>query len=320
MNRGYIQSWNFFVQREISPTLSAEAGYVGTHAIHTMTGVNINGSAPGTGTAGRQLYPYITSDMNMYEPFGSMSYEGLQTRVKKRIGSSTIGLSYTFAKVINTTNGDNGDGTLFRAYPVSYTLDRALAGFDRPHTLQVYYVYQFPFGKGHTWLSHGWLAQIFGGFQTSGSLSRYSGLPFTVTGPNSSLNAAGQTQTADQILPNVAIYGGHDAQTPYFNVFAFGPVTTARLGTTGRDLLRGPGVFNMNQNISRIFAIREGIKLQIMGEAFNLTNTPQFGNPGASWAAPTLNADGSVKSYNGFGVITSASNARVLQVGATIRF
>ena len=27
-------------------------------------GVNINGSAPGTGTAGRQLYPYVTSDMN----------------------------------------------------------------------------------------------------------------------------------------------------------------------------------------------------------------------------------------------------------------
>jgi hypothetical protein len=37
--------------------------------------------------------------------------------------------------------------------------------------------------------------------------------------------------------------------------------------------------------------------------------------------APTLNSDGSVKSYNGFGVITSTtSTARVLQVGATLRF
>ena len=50
MNRGYIQSWNFFVQREFSPTLTAEAGYVGTHAVHQMMGVNINGSAPNTGT------------------------------------------------------------------------------------------------------------------------------------------------------------------------------------------------------------------------------------------------------------------------------
>ncbi len=33
MNRGYYQSWNFFVQREFSPTLTAQVGYVGTHAV-----------------------------------------------------------------------------------------------------------------------------------------------------------------------------------------------------------------------------------------------------------------------------------------------
>jgi hypothetical protein len=320
MDRGYVQSWNFFVQHEFSPTLTAEVGYVGTHAVHTMLAVNINGSAPGTGTAGRQLYPFLDTDLNSYEPYGSLKYNGLQTRLKKRIGaSSLIGVSYTFSKAIDV--GDNGDAALTWTYPVPTKRDEAVAGFDRPHTLQIYEVYQLPFGKGHTWLNHGFAAQVLGGFQISATVSKYSGLPFTVTAPGGSLNAAGQTQTANQILPTVAIYGGHDSGDPYFNTLAFAAPTGPVLGNTGRDILRGPGTFNMDANISRTFAIKELMKLQIAGEAFNLTNTPSFGQPGSGYTAPTINSAGQITSYNGFGVITSTTSAaRILQVGATLRF
>jgi hypothetical protein len=322
MNRGYIQSWNFFVQREIDSTLTAEAGYVGTHAVRMMTAVNINGSAPGTGTAGRQLNPYDTSDMNSYEPFGSVKYNGLQTRLRKRFGWSNIGLSYTFAKALNI--GDNGDSALFRAYPMSYTLNKGLAGFDRTHTLQIFHYYQLPFGNGKKWLNHGIAAQVFGGFQIGGTLSKYSGLPFSL-GSSTPTGAFGQTQSADQVNPDVHILGGHDANTPYFDGSAFANVPTtgpARLGTSGRNILRGPGFFNWNQNISRTFSFRkESIKLQFIGEAFNLTNTPSFGQPGTTVAAPSLNPDGSVRTYNGYTVITSTvSNARQLQVGAKLSF
>ncbi|HEY2014199.1 MAG TPA: TonB-dependent receptor, partial [Bryobacteraceae bacterium] len=278
MNRGYYESWNFFIQREFSPTLVADIGYAGTHGVHTMMGVNINGSAPNTGNAGRQLYPYITSDMNSYEPFGSMTYNGLQSKLTKRIGSSIFGLSYTFAKAIDDANGDNGDGTLFRAYPVSYALNKQLAGFDRTHTFQFYYVYQLPFGKGHSLFNKGLSSWIIGGWQISGSLSRFSGLPFTI-GTSSSINAGGQGATANQVNPTVAIFGGHDANTPYFDGTAFANPPTGVLGSTGRNILRGPGFFTMNQNISRIFTFKERIKFQLVGEAFNLTNTPVFANP-----------------------------------------
>ncbi len=320
LNRGYIQSWNFFIQREFAQSLVAEIGYAGTHAVHTMQAVNINASAPGTGTAGRQLYPYVTSDLNSYTPFGSQKYNGLQSQLKKRIGWSTIAVSYTFAKALNV--GDNGDAALFRAFPVATSLNKGLAGFDRTHTLQISHYYMLPFGKGHAWLNKGIAAHIFGGFQVGGILSRFSGLPFTVNAPNSSLNAFGQTQTADQVLSNVAISGGHDPNTPYFDPTAFGAVTTARLGTSGRNILRGPGFFTMNESVSRNFEFKDGkLKLQFLGEAFNLTNTPSFSNPQATWAAPTLNADGSVKSYNNYSVITgTASTARQLQVGAKITF
>ncbi len=157
------------IQHEFSPTLVAQVGYVGTHGVHMDMGVNINGSAPDTGTAGRQLYPYVTSDMNMYEPFGYMTYNALQASLRKRIGASIIGASYTFSKSINNTNGDNGDGTLWRAYPVSFALDKQVSGFNRPQNLQIYYVYQLPLGKGHS-LAEPWVASwIVGNWQLSGT-------------------------------------------------------------------------------------------------------------------------------------------------------
>jgi len=321
MNRGYIQSWNAFVQREIAPTLVADIGYVGTHAVHQMMAVNINGSLPGTGSAGRVLYPYLTTDLNMYEPFGNMTYNALQTKASKRFGSSIVGFAYTFSRTIDNINGDNGDGTLFRAYPVSYSLDKQLAGFDRKHIFQLYHVWEFPFGKGHKWLNHGAASYIFGGFQIGGTLSRFSGLPFTI-GSNNSTNGGGQGQSATQINPVVRILGGHDANTPYFDGTAFTNPAVGTLGTTGRNILRGPGFFNIDENVSRTFSFKEGrLKLRLEGDAFNLTNTPSFSTPNTTFATATLNADGSVKSYGNYSVITgTVSSARQLQVGASLRF
>ena len=332
MNRGYIQSWNFIVQHQFSSSLTADVGYVGTHAVHQTFGVNVNGSAPGTNnTTARLLAPYLVGDLNDYEPFGNMTYNALQSKLTKRFSGSIIGVAYTFSKAIDNFNGtgsgaqgDNGDGSLFRAYPTSYSLDKQLAGFNRTHTLQVFYVYQLPFGKGQQFLNHGVIAQIVGGFQIGGTLSRLSGLPFTV-GSNVGTNAGGQSQSATQINPAVAILGGHDANSPYFDGTAFTNPAVGTLGTTGRNILIGPGFFNMDTNVSRTFSFKEGkIKFQIVGEAFNLTNTPSFSLPGGgttNFANPTLNSNGTVKSYGGYSVITgTVSNARQLQVSGYLRF
>jgi hypothetical protein len=319
-NRGYYQSWNFTVQHEFSSTLTGQVAYVGTHGVHTDMGVNINGSAPGTGTAGRQLYPYVTSDMNMYEPFGDNTYNALQATVRKRIGSSILGISYTFSKAINNANGDNGDGTIWRAYPVSYALDKQIAGFNRPHNFQFYYVYNLPFGKGHTWLSSGWESWIVGNWQLSGTLARESGLPFGV-GTTSSVNAGGQANSANQVNPVVQILGTSPNQ-PYFDGTAFANPPNNVLGSTGHYLggLFGPGMFAWNASMSRIFPFKEGkINFELRGEAFNLTNTPIFSNPGGSccWSTTTSGTT----NFNGFGVISGTqSSPRYLLVAGYIRF
>ena len=320
MDRGYYESWNLTLQHQFSPTLIAQAAYVGTHGIHDMMGVNINGSAPGTNTnTARQLAPYDETDMNSYEPFGDMTYNALQTQLRKTIGSSIIGFNYVFSKAIDEANGDNGDGTLFRAFPVSYYLNKQLAGFDRAQTFQFFYVYQLPFGKGHTMFNHGAASWIIGGWELAGNLSRYTGLPFTV-GDGTATNAGGQGQTANQINPVVTFPGGIGTNVAYFNGASFGHPATGTLGSTGRNILFGPGLFNLDANISRIFTFKEGVTFQIRGEAFNITNTPTFSNPAAT-CCYTTNATTGVTSLNGFGVITgTASTQRQLQVGGYLRF
>ncbi len=319
-NRGYYQSWNIFVQREFSPTLTAQVGYAGTHGVHLNMGVNINGSAPNTGNAGRQLYPYVTSDMNSYEPFGDMTYNALQSSLRKRIGASQIGVNYTYSKAINNANGDNGDATLWRAYPVSFALDKQKSGFDRTQALQIFYVYQLPFGPDQKWAKHGVEAWILGGWQLSGILSRQSGLPFTIN-TTSNINAGGQGNSASQINPSVAILGGHDGSHPYFDGSAFANPPNGVLGSTGRNLLRGPGFFQFNASVSRTFSFKEGkIKFQLTGEALNLTNTVVFANPTGSccWIPNTTTG---ITNYNGFGTITATqSTPRYLQVGGYLRF
>lgn len=161
------------------------------------------------------------------------------------------------------------------------------------------------------------------GWQFNGILSRFSGLPFTVASSGSSVNAPGNTQTAQQILTSVDILGGHGIGAngaSYFNPLAFAPVTSVNFGDSGRDFPRGPGVFNVNGSLFRNFRLTERFQLQFRAEVFNLTNTAQFGLPGATVTSATFNADGSVKSLNGFTQITSASNERQLRFALRLSF
>lgn len=57
-----------------------------------------------------------------------------------------------------------------------------------------------------------------------------------------------------------------------------------------------------------------------MGEAFSLTNTVTFANPGGSCCWVTNATTGAIN-YNGLGVITgTVSSPQYLQVGGYLRF
>jgi hypothetical protein len=65
---------------------------------------------------------------------------------------------------------------------------------------------------------------------------------------------------------------------------------------------------NLDASLFRNFKIVERVSMQFRVEAFNVSNTPAFSNPGATVSSPTRNADGSIKALNGYTEITSTSS------------
>jgi hypothetical protein len=319
-HRGYIESWNATIQRDAGAGINVQVGYAGSRAIRQTVIQNLNAAGPGGGNPGRLLYPAFgrISDIRYFVPFNTAQYNGLLTSVTRRFGGSMLGLSYTLSRAIGYA--DDTDGGLTWNWLPMLQRNRAVQGFDRTHNLQFYGNYDLPFGKGKKYLMSGAGAKILGGWQVNWILSRTSGTPFTVGTSGTSVNAPGNTQTADQVMPEVQILGGHGVGQAYFDPNAFAPVTAVRFGNTGRNILRGPGVFNLDGSLFRDFKMLERLTLQIRAECFGVTNTPQFNNPGATASSLTRNSDGSIRALNGFGEITSAVGERQFRFAAKITF
>jgi Carboxypeptidase regulatory-like domain/TonB dependent receptor len=323
--RKYIQSWNVTVERELPWNFTGEVGYVGTRAVGQMGFININAGAPGTGNAGRALASLgLTGNINMILPYMTATYDALQATLKRRWASSLFGVSYTYSKAINFA--DNDANPRIQYYPEAQR-NRGLAGYDRTHNLQMYGVWDLPFGRGRRWANEGLASKLFGGFQLNGVMGAVSGSPiFVVQGNPGNLNAAGSAQVPDQIKSEVQIFGGNLKGSPpagadptaylYFDRSAYAAVNIPsgqpqRFGNAGRNNLRGPGFFNIDMGLFRTFSFTESIKLQFRAEALNALNHPNFANPGAD-----------ISTAASFGFITSTvgQGSRIWRFGGRLSF
>lgn len=319
-DRGYVESFNATVQRDIGMGFNIQGAYVGSRGIRQPVNQNINAAGPGGGNTGRALYAKFQriSNVTYHTPFDTTSYHSFQAQGTRRVAGATLGFAYTFSKAL--TYADDQDSGLTWNWVPMQKRNKAVAGFDRRHNFQFFGAYDLPFGKKQRFANSGFAAAIAGGWQLNWILSRTSGTPFTVGTSGTSVNSPGNTQTADQILTNVEILGGHGVGQPYFAPLAFAAVTDVRFGNSGRNILRGPGVFNLDGSVFRNFRLTERLGLQLRVETFGVTNTPQFGNPGATVSSMTKNADGSVRALNGYTEITGASGERQFRFAAKITF
>jgi len=325
-NRGYIQSWNFTLQKELKWGFAGQAGYVATRATDFVTAVNMNaGQVPGLGMAGQPLLAKFgrTAATTLYEPVGTNQYNSLQARLERRFAHGMqFSANYTWSKAVGMAA--NNDSGLRENAPAYWSLNRAVLNYDRTQNLQLQGMYELPFGKGKRWLSSGGLGtKLAGGWRLNSIASFMTGLPFFVTASGSSLNMPGSTQRADLVNPDVQIFGNVNN---YFDPLAFKPVTDVRFGNLGFNSLRGPGVVNMDLSVSRDFPITERFKAQFRFESSNFTNTPHFNLPGTNVSNLVLNPDGTVKNLAGFTQITQTQNLgrdfdeRRIQFGLRITF
>lgn len=305
--RGYVQSYNFTIQRELPGGFTAQAGYVGTRSIRLTNRIDINASRPGLGVAGRPFFAPFGRRVatTLHAPAFTSDYNSLQTRLERRFSAGwSTGVTYTFGKAL--AYGENNDSTLFFHAPEVVTRNRSLASFDRTHNLQITGIAELPFGRGKRWAQSGFASALAGGWQVNALFSSYSGRPFSVVAAAASLNAPGNSQVADQVKARVEKLGHVGRGASFFDPLAFRSVTDARFGNAGLNILRGPGLVNLDLGLFRNFALSERFTLQFRAEAFNSTNTPHFNNPGNNVSNMQFNADGSIRTLGGYSEVTSA--------------
>jgi Carboxypeptidase regulatory-like domain len=297
--RGYIYSYNLTVEQQFAGFV-ADLGYVGSREIRAVEVQNLNSAPIGGGTAGELLNAKFGGSFGSvatFLPEGNDYYDAMQARLTRHIGqSSQIGVLYTWSKAEDLEDNEDLNSLLWN-YPAYYNRNKALAGYDRKYNFETYWLYDLPFGKGQRWAQHGIVAALAGGWTLSGVLSRLAGAPFTVTDNASAgaLNAPGNQQTPNIVAP-IQLTGGKPLQNPnvcakgtnscsYFNIASFAAVPTASepaFGNAGRNIIRGPGYFDMDANLFRNFKITEFLTFQFEADAFGVTNTPHFGNPDAN--------------------------------------
>jgi len=284
LKRGYVQSWNLIIERELPSGFLGSVGYVGTQTVRSFADWNGNAAAPGAGNAGRPAARRFgrTVDTLYWNGWLSANYHALQVAINRRAaGGVMIKGAYTYSKAMNMTDEDGWTGLNFN-YEPHIRRNRAQAGYNIPHIFQLGYVYEPPFGKGKRYATDGAARWILGGWQINGHTALYQGRPFTVGASGVALNAPGNTQTADQVKTDVQKIGGAGARQFFYDPAAFAPVNDARFGTSGRNLLRGPGVVDFGFGVFRKFPLGERLTLEFRSEAYNATNTPHFGNPGTN--------------------------------------
>jgi hypothetical protein len=246
--RGYIVSWNLFVEQDLGNRFIANIGYVGTRQVRQLGGYTLNAAPlpsssticmpngqynPSSGLSGPCNFQantlintshcnlstgytcYNTGGITMNQPMWSSNYNGLQAQLTRNAGRlAQFGLVYTWSHAFNYQDNGAGSGStgLSFSYPAYFYLNRATASYDRTNNLQFWGIYHLPFGNGQKLANQGLASAIFGGFQLNGQISHTSGAPFSVSPSTSSANSPGNTQYADLIAPYRQL-GGHN-RTP----------------------------------------------------------------------------------------------------------
>jgi hypothetical protein len=242
--------------------------------------------------------------VNLLAPQGTANYNALQTGLERRFAQGlAIQANYTWSKAEAPYYPTN-------APEFQYLASRPVTSFDRTQALTINGTWGVPFGKGRRWLAGNAVGSaIAGGWSVSGLAVFYSGLPFSITCSSTSLDLPGATQECEQLVRKVAVNG--NIGRPYFNPLAFAPVTTASFGNVAPYSMRGPDEKNLDLSLSRAFRFKERYTIQFRADAFNLTNTPHFANPGGNVSNLVLNSNGSVKNLAGYDQVTAiATNAR----------
>jgi hypothetical protein len=294
-----------------------------------VNGVTTNNTGATDSAAARA--PYIGFSNNGFlflQTNQESNFSSLQATLTERLGKASLLATYMYSKSLDTSSGAT-DGTVFNTTSGDQTNQLQAYGpsdFDRTHHATLRFVQPIPKPRWH--IANGNIgSRIFAGYEFSGTAIIQSGTPFSIT------NTGGATYYGTDTSRGSFVAGGttalaakhgrtEDRLTAYFNdgiysstagtVTQNDTITNAApvfatagdyYGNTGRNILRGPLQRDLDLSLTKYTPIHDNLKLEFRAQAFNLSNTPTFANPGSD-----------VGTASTFGTITSTvGNPRILQ-------
>lgn len=306
----YVMSYNMTVEQELGHRLVFDIAYVGNEGREIPAGYNLNaGMVAGAGAKGQPEYATYgrTADTDLLVIGTNSDYNALQVRLDRRWRNGfSLTNSYTFQKAMGYIS--NAKGVVYYNFYLDPHRNYSRLVWDQTHTFTQSVLYELPFGKDRPFLQDNIGAKILGGWQVGSILSLRSGFPMTFTASGTSLNAPGTTQVANENGPFVKTKG-IGTKTKWFNTAVFSQPTGPVLGNTGQNIYSGPGQFELDASLRRIFSITRHVNLELRANAFNATNTPIFKNPQTDLTSPD------------FGAVTKGGFAsRLMQLAGTITF
>ena len=287
-------------------------------------------------------YNFMQSFMNI----GRADYNALQTNLTKRLSDSRFGntfftVAYTWSHAL-----DNESGYRQRNPFVPYfhrNQFHSSGDSDIRNFLSVSGGWELPFRKLTThaaWLAKGWTLYPIVSYRTGFPVDVMAFSPGTASSIDSpGPSGAGDIQVvrADLVAPvqyyTASVYrtvnsnsAGAQSGNYWFNPNSFSNAREVALnqeatsvnpatllnqftyGTLGRNVLRGPGAFNVNLSLSKIFRPGDKADVELRADAFNLFNNAQFSNPDTNIGDPN------------FGQISNTADPRIIQLALHLKF
>ena len=299
----YVDAWNLTVQRELTPDISAEIGYVGNKGTHVFNGdgPDINFNQPilqgfpdvprndrrpfFNGPVGGYGAPFgLTTDLRYLCNCADNNYHSMQAKLTKRFtkGYSAL-VTYTLQRVRN-------HGT--DQYFFDRDLEYGAPAWARTHLFTLASNIELPFGKGKKYASDasGFTDALIGGWQFNVAGTIASGRHLNVDYRDN-----GQDRDTGPNRPDVIgdITSGGGSKDRWFNATAIGSPGSAfsrpAVGTFGnmeRGSLIGPGMWNVDASLFKRFHFTDTTNLELRIEATNVFNHVTLGDPDTTVGVP----------------------------------
>lgn len=204
--------------------------------------------------------------------------------------------------------------------------DYGASAFDRRHVLNLFFIYDMPFGSGHRLSGGSFVNRLIGGWTVTGQFTAASGLPQNVYDFASCEEMGnGYAGFCGAMKP----LGGYMKASSHYNsdgtvtAFSLAPDAAAAQfrqllfsdKRTGVGAVRGFNRWNMDAALTKTIDITERVKMRFDAQAVNVFNHMQFEDPASTTTGLDISTPGS------FGVVSREyGSPRFLNLGLRIQF